>query len=537
MEERPAEGSIARPNAAPAEQRRRSSVEPSRARDSLRDRLTAHVSSSWPWILLAVAIVILAGVLRFWDLGRQGLWFDEIFSVDASMHGVGAAIQATARDTNPPLFYVLEALAIPVLGRSDAAVRVLPALFGVLSTAVMYVAGGKLFNRATGAWAATLFAVTTVAIKYAQEARMYSQLMFFAALLLMVFALLLEKPTLVRSIVTGVVLACLAYTHVYGYMAAPLLLVSVFSMPRLRMRVGRHTLIACAVAALLFLPWLLVVPAQIEFVRSRVATGGWWMKPPDDLEKNLIDNIRVFSPGQQALPSAVFIGLLLVGAFAFPAAGKRGMQLSDDDRARQGDVSILLAVLAIGPVVAGLLISKYVTPVHTIRNSLVCLPAASLLAAHGGLKLRQPFGYVALLLLLLFGLRSLPDLYADTSKGQWSKAAEKVATDSSAGVLAEAYSTAVSLELYPTFRNRPSSANVLWASDLKARPEPTGVPTDLEPVTPIPAFLSRYRRVYVVSHTEDSKAADYMDGLFGWQLVSTEKLDPPVVRLYVRAPR
>jgi len=139
-------------------------------------------------------IVAVSAGLRFWELGRQGLWFDELFSANAVAFGPRIAIQITAQDTNPPLYYVVQSLLVPVLGRSEWAIRVLPAISGVLATLAVFFAGRTLFDRRTGAWAAAMFAVSTIALQYAQEARMYSLLMLLGALVLWVFGALLERP-------------------------------------------------------------------------------------------------------------------------------------------------------------------------------------------------------------------------------------------------------------------------------------------------------------------------------------------------------
>ncbi len=190
--------------------------------------------STWPWLVLIGVIVVVAAVLRFWELGRQSMWLDELYTFNATAYGPVNAIRATSRDTNPPLFYVLQSFSLMALGRSEWAMRALSALAGVLATGVMYLAGAKLLNRRTGAWAAAMFAVSLLAVRYAQEARMYSLVMLIAALELWLFARLLERPTVTRAVLLGVAIGALAYTHVYGYIAAPMLLVPVLLLPRIR---------------------------------------------------------------------------------------------------------------------------------------------------------------------------------------------------------------------------------------------------------------------------------------------------------------
>ena len=346
----------------------------------------AWLRSSWPWLLLVALIVAVSAGLRFWELGRQGLWFDELFSANAVAFGPRIAIQITAQDTNPPLYYVLQSLLVPVLGRSEWAMRVLPAISGVFATLAMYFAGRTLFDRRTGAWAAAMFAVSTIALQYAQEARMYSLLMLFGALVLWAFGALVERPTWVRAVMLGVLVACLAYTHVYGYMAAPMLLVPVLLLPNTRRRIWRYIVASYAVAGLLFLPWALAIPGQIELVRSQAANGAWWMSPPDSIIGTLLKNLGALSPDQRVLPGLLFGLLLLAAVFVWPSPGGVGRAEPLEPGPAVPEIERVLTLLVLGllPILTGLVISKYVTPVATTRNSLVCLPALYVLAARGG---------------------------------------------------------------------------------------------------------------------------------------------------------
>ncbi|MDR3687473.1 MAG: glycosyltransferase family 39 protein [Coriobacteriia bacterium] len=548
-------------------------------RDSRDASSTRWSAPSWLWPVLVGVILVVAGVLRFWALGRQSLWFDELFSANAAMYGPSVAIKVTAQDTNPPLYYVLQALLMPMLGRTEWGLRAFSAAIGVLTTGVVYLAGRKLFDRATGTWAAALFAVALLPLQYAQEARMYSLLMFFAALTLWLFARLVEKPNLARAALLGLALAGLAYTHVYGYMAAPLLLVPVVLVPRLRRRIGKLMFVTYPIAAVLFFPWALVIPTQIAIVRGQVAKGNWWMLPVDSVTHAFLANLVAFAPGQAGLAAMVFMALLIVGlaapvvwieAFAAgpydpaeddaPAVGgspaaspesanetlrDESTEASVDAEAKpadeprageivtEGDLLWVLLTLAVVPMLAGLIISKYVTPIATVRNSLVCLPAIYILVARGGTKLHWP-GTVALASLLLFGVLQLPVLYSDTSKGEWRQATEIVLSQPKTGVLTQEWESDFNLEVYSKLIKGESWMHSMWADHLNAKPTPTGLIINSNPYYHIPKFIWQWDRIWVVSMTTKSSVADYMDHAAGWQLTETRDLGKPVMRLYTR---
>jgi mannosyltransferase len=494
--------------------------------------VAAQPQFSWLWLVLAAAIVVVAGILRFWALGRQSLWFDELFSANTALYGPRIAIKVTAQDTNPPLYYVLQSLIMPWLGRSEWAMRAMPAAFGVLTTGVMYLAGRKLFDRATGAWAAALFAVSAVALQYAQEARMYSLLMFFAALTLWLFALLAENPSPTRAAFLGVGIAGLAYTHVYGYLAAPILLLPVLLLPRLRHRVGRLMLVTYLVAGVLFLPWALMIPSQVALVRAQVAGGSWWMKPTVSVMRDVAANIEAFQPGGEGIPALIFVGLL-VAAIAVPAKLAHTAEIPAGDGVHESDLLWVLLVFAFVPMTAGLLISKYITPIATVRNSLVCLPAAYLLVARGGVKLRWP-GAIALAGLLLFAVLQLPRFYTRITKGGWHQATEIVLTEPKTGVLTQDWETDFNLESYSKLLKGEGWMQAMWVSAPDNKPSPRGRSIDGHYDESVPKFIWRWNRVYVVSMTEDSQVANYMNHVQGWKLAKIDDLGTPVVRLYER---
>ena len=148
--------------------------------------------------------------------------------------------------------------------------------------------------------------------------------MLFGALVLWVFGALLERPTWVRATVLGPRWRVSAYTHVYGYMAAPMLVVPVLPSAHTRRRVGRYIAATYAVAGLLFLPWALAIPSQVELVRSQASEGASRMSAPDSIIGSLIKNLGALSPDQRALPGLLFGFLLIAGGIRLAVTSRVG---------------------------------------------------------------------------------------------------------------------------------------------------------------------------------------------------------------------
>lgn len=487
------------------------------------------------------AIVIASAVLRFWQIGRKNLWLDELFSVSVTSHGPLAAIRADMADTNPPLYYMIQSMLSPILGRSDGAMRVFPAAAGVLSVIIIYLVGRRMFGGKAGLWAAALFAVAPLAVQYSQEARMYSLLMLACSLELLAFAALVEKPTLPRAALLSLALAGVAYTHVYGYMAGGFLLLPVVAIPRLRKRVGRMFAVAVAGAGVIFLPWAFAVPAQIEKVRSAASEGNWWMDAPSEVYSAFVGNLVQLAPSVAALPAGLFLGLVGLGAHAGSRITTGGMEDASeaDSELRAGESIAVLLTVALVPVFIGLVVSKYVMPIATLRNSLVALPALCLLAARGALRLPRWASAIALGALIVFSLAALPKYYADPINGQWHEAAVFVLqTDPRPVVLTENYENSLEMATYADILGQRDGVSLTWVS--KSESAEQGTITALafeEPKEgPLREYLATQSRLFVISTDSQSDVDSLLATLPDWHREWKREFQvAPYIRLWTRS--
>ena len=140
-------------------------------------------------ILVTVAVAGLFVALRLWRLSASCLWFDEIFSVHAARHGWAELLRFAAADIiHPPLFYLLLKLWISLGGESLLWLRLLPALVSIAAIIPFVLLCRELgLKRSEWNLALLLLAVNGYLIKYAQELRMYSLLMFLSLCSLWLF--------------------------------------------------------------------------------------------------------------------------------------------------------------------------------------------------------------------------------------------------------------------------------------------------------------------------------------------------------------
>ena len=122
---------------------------------------------------LLILLVLLATGLRFYRLDAQSLWNDEGASVALAQRDLATITRDAARDIHPPLYYWLLSGWVRFSGTSEAAVRSLSALLGVVLVALTYALGRLVAGRWIGLAAAFLGAINPFQVYYAQEARMY----------------------------------------------------------------------------------------------------------------------------------------------------------------------------------------------------------------------------------------------------------------------------------------------------------------------------------------------------------------------------
>lgn len=225
-------------------------------------------------ILECAAISVLAGLLRFRDLGVPPLWLDEANSVLIALGGPADIIDRLSRDGSPPLFYLLLHLWMGAFGASETAVRALPAILGVAGVISVYVAARTLFpaKRLIATAAAVIVAVGPLHIYYSRESRMYSLAPVIGVLALLALHRGLEVARLRYWILYAALLAAGLYTHNYFLFLLPIGPAAALLAPGAlgRRRALLATLSATAAAVLVYSPWIPVLVRQ-----SHSGVGAW----------------------------------------------------------------------------------------------------------------------------------------------------------------------------------------------------------------------------------------------------------------------
>ncbi len=119
--------------------------------------------------ILLPSIIIAGAALRFLYIGRESLWFDELFTVWAGGLPLKEMIAQGAASGHPLLYNLLTSLWLSV-SSNDVWIRTISFTCGVSTIGVIYLLGKEFASRRAGLWASALAAVSPFLYYYSREA-------------------------------------------------------------------------------------------------------------------------------------------------------------------------------------------------------------------------------------------------------------------------------------------------------------------------------------------------------------------------------
>lgn len=144
-------------------------------------------------LIIMLGILLIATANRLYMIDAQSLWYDEGVSFAHSQRNLFQMIPLLQDNVHVPGYFGLLSVWEDVTGSSEFSLRYLSTLFGVVSVALTYALGKRLYSPAAGLAAAGLVAFNTFSIYYAQETRMYTMLSAIAVGSMLVFVVLLYR--------------------------------------------------------------------------------------------------------------------------------------------------------------------------------------------------------------------------------------------------------------------------------------------------------------------------------------------------------
>ncbi|MEJ5313178.1 MAG: glycosyltransferase family 39 protein [Anaerolinea sp.] len=224
------------------------------------------------------AVLLFAFVVRLLGIHSRPFHYDDVFSIFLAQRSLPEIVRGTAADTMPPLYYFLLHFWIQ-FSESDWFIRLLTVILSLLAIWLLMNWVQEMNDRRTALVAGFLAAISPFHFYHAQDVRNYALLLCAQTAFLWFFVRLwkVQDQPFSHQIGnwTGLVLSgtIAMYTHnvaILGLAPVPLYLSF-----RRKWRFLLQITAAFLIIALLSVPWLAVLPAQLAKIRY-----DWWLWRP-----------------------------------------------------------------------------------------------------------------------------------------------------------------------------------------------------------------------------------------------------------------
>ena len=302
------------------------------------------------------------------------LWGDEAWAATLAVKPYWQIITTVARDTSPPLYYLLYHTWIKFFGISEISIRALSFLFFLGTVLTVYFIGKHLWDKKTGILAALLAFINPFLFTYAFEGRMYS-ILALTSTLSIYFFLKKNRP--------GFILASAAALYSHHFFIFVIIFEGLWRLAEVwRQPIKKifKSFTDFFIIGLLYLPWLY----PLYYQTSLIGSGFWLGKPNPEV---LLGTVLKFIVGdgleltRQLALVTIIIALLLRN------------WLKDKKK------SLFLLGWFFVPLILTYLVSQVFQSIFFDRYMLMVIPASSLLIA--SLRRKPSFVFILVIIFLL----------------------------------------------------------------------------------------------------------------------------------------
>ena|GEM_PF-750862 len=386
-------------------------------------------------VFLTIATAV-GGFLRFYRIGKECLWFDEIATavrVHSSFLGLTDTLTKTI--LFPPLYYYMVKLWAFTAGTTPADLRSFSALWGTAAIPIIYLLAREMFGRKAAVVSTILLVFSAFNIYYSQEAKMYA-MWWTLVLASNLFFVRAVKYGGRRSDLRPYVLVTAAalWTHNFTVLVILSQVIYLAAVLKPRAMAGRWVL-AYLLVLILYLPWLLTLLAV-----KLAASGGVGAEGAIVLTRSAIDWIPVpplrdfilafvnFSSGLQfyaydidtwafswhvPFQRASSLCLLAMALLLYPVL-----------RGKPGEFGFkrFIIILILFPSLLLFLYSRFIMPLWQLRYIGFIAPLLFVVLGYGyELSSRKGIASAALCVMLFLNLSILDFYYTDRVKKPWDE--------------------------------------------------------------------------------------------------------------------
>jgi mannosyltransferase len=361
--------------------------------------------------LLLASIVCLAGLVRWYHIGAQSLWYDELVSASLSRLDLPNLLLSLKADFHPPLYFILLHGWVKIYGNSEIGLRSMSFVFGCLTIPMLYFVTKELFNPLTGLLSALLLSLSSFHIYFSQETRSYSLIGLLALISIYFFTMIIKQGNQ-KKYVVGLIIAnvFLLYTHattifIIFTQNVIWLIIKLFNKNSAKYLQWAFYQI---LPLLLFIPWLL-----IEMNQFKVFQGSDVLAVPDIY--GLANTFYLYSGSFFLL--FVFLLIFLLGLYSRLRGNSTPVLSSNSAR------TAFLSIWIVLPILTPFILSQFISPIYTARNTLSAAFGFYVLIGKSLVAIKNiMLASLLLVVILLASAQNLIFYYSVPDKEQWREA-------------------------------------------------------------------------------------------------------------------
>jgi 4-amino-4-deoxy-L-arabinose transferase-like glycosyltransferase len=435
-----------------------------------------------------IGVLLLSFGVRLFRIQHHNIWGDEAFSIAFSKQALNLVLSSGA-ETHPPLYHALLHVWISLVGESVFSLRYFSVLPGVTLIAIVFVLGRRLFGSQMGLLTAAMMGISSFAVYYSQEARMYSWVACFCTIALYAHLRweLTDNGRWLFIFVAGILAA--VFTHYYSFFVLLAQNLYMFQQRKNSLQQWRKWIWVQIFIFLIYIPWASV---QLEFITSK-ASARWQEISIIGMNTVWVGTLTAFGVGETVATYGQWLGVVLL------------IPLATGIRSSNSGPNQLIAVLywLIVPLVGALLVAPLM-PFYFPRYLIVGLPAYLLLVVLGFRSSIRSMGVAWLILFVAANISSLNNYffnqqYAKGGYGDLMAYIEDNGTDTD-GILLQ---NGAQAPLYAYYGNQ----------EMESYNMPPWDDTEMQPLLEL--ISSQHQRIWLVMYG-DAAGYDPDHMLEGW---------------------